>query len=133
MQSKFFPQKHFTRDVLLTQTAPGTFKITFGGVEYLPTNDPTKAGALLFGLRPKGIQFQCSEDPGVFLHLATRAGHILHLYANGSRMMHDGTERISREDLLKRIADAVSLAPTPETAAKAKALILENLGPNSGI
>jgi hypothetical protein len=124
---------HFTRDVLLTQTDPGTFKIAFDGVEYLPTDNPMKMGVLLFGLRPKGIQFQCSEDPGGFLHFATRAGHILHLFANGSRTMPDGMERISRVELLRWIADAVSLAPTPETAAKAEALILENLGPNSGI
>lgn len=125
--------KHFTRDVLLTQTDPGTFKIAFDGVEYLPTDCPTKVGVLLFGLRPKGIQFHCSENPNGFLHLAMHAGYILHLYANGSRMTLDGGETISKADLMRWIDDAVALAPSPETAAVARTLILENLGPNSGI
>jgi len=55
--------KHFKEDVLLSETENGTYQLEFKGVKYRPTDNPTSAGVLLFGLRPKGIRFDCKTNP----------------------------------------------------------------------
>lgn len=124
-------QEHFKHVVTMTQTAPHTYKIKFRGIEYLPTNNPTALGVLLFGLRPFGVDYvDCSDNPSTFLALATHAATILHMYAN-QKPGTPADRRIDPVDLERWAADAVALAPTTEAAIEAKRLIVENLGPNA--
>lgn len=120
----------FKEDALLTQVGPGEYKISFKGIEYLPTKRPEVLGALLFGLKPKGLRFEnCGQHPGVFLQIATKAGYALHLHANRKRLA--APEPIPGKTLLEIVGDAVALAPNPDAADTARALILENLGPHA--
>jgi hypothetical protein len=119
---------HFPRDVLLTSVGD-KFQLSFDGVDYLPTSNPTAAGALLFGLRPAGIKFSCDQSPDTFMWLASQAGYILHKFANGETHAVDDSELLPMADLLEWIASATALAPTLESALAAHNLIVENLGP----
>ena len=123
--------KHFKEDVLLRETENGTYQLTFKGVSYRPTDNPTAAGALLFGLRPKGIRFGCKRSPEKFMPLAQHAAHILHLHANGDKLTLGGQRRIAVVDLHEWVNADVALAPDEHTAEAARNLINENLGPYS--
>jgi len=121
--------KHFKEDVLLSETENGTYQFQFKGVKYRPTDNPTAAGVLLFGLRPKGIRFHCKTNPESFMFLAQHAGHILHLHANGDKVTLDGQRRLTLADLSRWVNEAVALAPDASRAEEVRALIDENLGP----
>jgi hypothetical protein len=121
--------KHFKEDVLLSETENGTYQLVFNGVRYRPTDNPTAAGVLLFGLRPKGIKFRCKRSPENFMSQAHHAAHILHLHANGDKLPLDGQRRIAVADLHEWVNAAVALAPDEHNAEAARTLINENLGP----
>lgn len=121
--------EHFKEDVLLSETEDGTYQLAFKGVRYKPTDNPTAAGVLLFGLRPKGIKFRCKGSPETFMFLAQHAAHILHLHANGDKVTLDGQRRIAPTDLHEWVNAAVALAPDEHNAEIARTLIDENLGP----
>lgn len=123
--------EHYTEDVLLSEPKPGAYQLKFKGICYKPTNNPTAVGVLLFGLRPKGIRFQCNSNPGTFMLLAHHAAHILHLHANGDRVTLDGHRRIALANLHEWVNDAVALAPDESSAEAARKLINENLGPHA--
>ncbi|OOG58062.1 hypothetical protein [Polaromonas sp. C04] len=120
---------HFTKKATLTTPEPDKFQVEFNGVRYKPTDDARAVGVLLFGLRPKGISFECNRDPSVFLYFAQHVAAMLHSHANGDKVRLDGRRRVSLEDLRKWVNDAVALAPDEESAIRARALINENLGP----
>lgn len=121
--------EHFTDDVLMRETEYGTYQLVFKGVSYRPTDNPTAAGVLLFGLRPKGIRFECKTNPQVFMFHAQHAAHILHLHANGDKVTLDGHRRLTLADLHNWVNEAVALAPDWYAAEAARKLVNENLGP----
>ena len=121
--------KHFKEDVLLSETENGTYHLVFKGVKYRPTDNPTAAGVLLFGLRPRGIRFKCNTNPQTFMFLAQQAAHILHLHANGDKVTLDGQRRLTLADLNSWVNEAVALAPDGLAAEEVRAWIDENLGP----
>jgi hypothetical protein len=121
--------EHFKDDVLLSDPEHGTYQLVFKGVSYRPTDNPTAAGVLLFGLRPKGIKFTCKRSPEKFMSLAQHAAHILHLHANGDKVKLDGHRRIAPTDLREWVNAAVALAPDEHNSEIARKLINENLGP----
>lgn len=128
--------QHFTQDALLTSTGPGEFRVTFKGVEYLPTRNADAMGALLFGLRPKGIKFDCNEPPQEFLQLAGDRGYALHCYANRGRSAEDNkllSTSVVTQQIAAEVDAAVALAPTAKDRKRTRELIVENLGPDSAV
>ena len=123
------PYEPYKEEVFLTEPTDDMFAISFRGINYLPTDNATALGVLLFGLRPAGINFKCKSDMAVPMHLAQHAAYILHLHANGDRIMHDGTRRVPLEDLHRWVASAVALAPNAESADWTRKAIDEALGP----
>jgi hypothetical protein len=123
--------EHFKDDALLSETENGTYQLVFKGVSYRPTDNPTAAGVLLFGLRPKGIKFRSKHSPEIFMSLAQHAAHVLHLHANGDKVALDGQRRIASADLHEWVNAAVALAPDERTAEAARTLVNENLGPHA--
>ena len=121
--------EHYKVDVLLCEPTNGSYQLFFKGVGYRPTDNPTAAGVLLFGLRPRGIKFKCKSNPEGFIFLAQQAAHILHLHANGDKVTSDGQRRVPLDDLHRWVTDAVALAPDEESAQSVRDLINENLGP----
>lgn len=121
---------HFTEDATLAGGDGGLFQIAFKGVQYLPTDSATAAGVLLFGLRPRGIQFSCAQDPELFMQKAIATGYTLDWQANRHKMPAD-REPVPPKILQMWVDAAVALAPDDATAAEARRLIIENLGPHN--
>ena len=121
--------EHYKVDVLLCEPTKGSYQLFFKGIGYKPTDNPTAAGVLLFGLRPRGIKFKCKSNPESFIFLAQHAAYIMHLHANGDKVTSDGQRRVPLADLHRWVNDAVALAPDEESAQSARDLINENLGP----
>jgi hypothetical protein len=116
----------------MTESSPGSFKLSFKGVDYLPTADATAAGVLLFGLRPRGVRFVAKGlTTDMFQYFALHAAYILHLHANGDLRTADGQRRVPLEDLHRWVELGVALAPTADTAIDARRLINESLGPSA--
>lgn len=123
---------HYIVDARMTESSPGSFQLSFKGVDYLPTADATAAGVLLFGLRPRGVRFVVQGSAtDMFEYFALHAAYILHLHANGDRTTADGQRRVPLEDLHRWVELGVALAPTADTAIDARRLINENLGPSA--
>jgi hypothetical protein len=121
--------EHYKVDALLCEPSPGTYQLFFKGVSYCPTDNPTAAGVLLFGLRPRGIKFKCIGNPEAFMVAAQQAAHVLHMHANGDKMTLEGKRRLPLLDLHRWVNDATALAPDEEASDAARVLINENLGP----
>lgn len=121
---------HFTEDATLTGGDGGLFQIEFKGVQYLPTDSATAAGVLLFGLRPRGVNFSCSQNPELFMQKAIVAGYTLDWQANPHKSSTDWYP-LPAETLQMWVNAAVALAPDDATAAEARRLIIENLGPHA--
>jgi hypothetical protein len=116
----------------MTESSAGSFQLSFKGVDYLPTDNATAAGVLLFGLRPRGVRFVVQGSAtDMFEYFALHAAYILHLHANGDRTTADGQRRVPLEDLHRWVELGVALAPTEDTAIDARRLINENLGPSA--
>ncbi len=121
--------EHYKVDVLLCEPTKGSYQLFFKGIGYKPTDNPTAAGVLLFGLRPRGIKFKCKSNPECFISLAQGAAYMLHLHANRYKVSADGPRQLTLEKLHEWVNDAVALAPDDESAQSARDLINENLGP----
>lgn len=121
--------KHFCEDIALGEPEPGRYQFTFKRVVYSATRDPIAAGVLLFGLRPRGIKFDCNSNPQSFLHFAYHTARILDLHANGDKLGPDGQRRLTLEELNHWVNLAVSLSPNDIVALEVRALVDENLGP----
>ena len=121
---------HFTQDAAIKEISPRRFQVHFNDVVYGPTNNLTAIGTLLFGLRPRGIAYDFLGKATTTMWLIQRAAYILHLHANGDRVIRDGERCAMREDLERWIADAAALAPDEATATEVRRLIIDNLGPD---
>jgi hypothetical protein len=123
------PYKPYAEEAFLIENEPGSYSISFRGINYLASNDLTALGALLFGLRPCGFNFRCQRDPSVPMHQMHQTAHILHLHANGDRNFPDGSRRISEVDLTKWVESATGLAPTAHAADFVRGCVDAALGP----
>jgi hypothetical protein len=121
---------HFTEDATLAGGDGGLFQIEFKAVQYLPTDSATAAGALLFGLRPRGVTFACTQDPELFMLKAIAAGYSLEWQANPHKLPA-GQEPAPAKILRQWVDAAVALAPDEASAAEARQLIIERLGPHA--
>lgn len=121
---------HFTEDAVLTGGDGGLFQIEFKGVKYRHTGAAIAVGVLLFGLRPRGVKFACSQDPEAFMQRAIATGHSLDWQANPHKMPA-GREPVPAKILQMWVDAAVTLAPDEDTEAEARRLIIENLGPHA--
>lgn len=121
---------HFTEDAVLTGGDGGLFQIEFKGVKYRHTGAAIAVGVLLFGLRPRNVKFACSQDPELFMQKAIVAGHTLDWQANPHKSSTDW-DPLQDETLQIWVDAAVALAPNDASAAEARRLIVENLGPNA--
>ena len=121
--------KPYAEEAFLIESEPGSYSISFRGVNYIASNDLTALGVLLFGLRPAGFNFRCIGDPTLSMHQMQQAAYILHLHANGDRYLPDGSRRISDADLAKRVESAADLAPTSDAADFVRDCVDAALGP----
>jgi hypothetical protein len=121
---------HFTEDATLTGGDGGLFQIEFKGVKYRQTPAAIAVGVLLFGLRPRGVKFACSQDPEPFMQKSIATGHAMDWQANPHKMPA-GREPVPAKILQMWVDAAVALAPDDATAAEARRLIIENLGPHA--
>jgi hypothetical protein len=121
---------HFTEDATLAGGDGGLFQIEFKGVQYRHTGAAIAVGVLLFGLRPRGVKFACSQDPETFMQRAIATGHSLDWQANPHKLPAD-REPVPAKILQMWVDAAVALAPNDASAAEARRLIVENLGPNA--
>ena len=121
---------YFTEDATLTGGDGGLFQIEFKGVKYRQTPAAIAVGVLLFGLRPRGVKFACSQDPEPFMQKSIATGHAMDWQANPHKMPA-GREPVPAKILQMWVDAAVALAPDDATAAEARRLIIENLGPHA--
>jgi hypothetical protein len=104
------------------------FQLSHDGIDYLPTNSANATGALLFGLRPRGIHFEWNQSFKRFMQQVQTAAWALHMYAHRECVGSEFQKDVEVE-MMTLIAEATALAPTPETAVIAHNLIVKNLGP----
>lgn len=124
--------KNFSQEAFLTQQhGDSRYQITFKGITYKPTANANALGALLFGLQPAGVRFDCKTDPKYFMYFARHAALILHLRANGPRPTLEKLKRVPLSDIKCWVTEAASLAPTDALARDVKALIDATLGPRA--
>lgn len=121
---------HVTDDAVLTGGDGGLFQIQFKGVKYRHTGAAIAVGVLLFGLRPRGVKFACSQDPETFMQRAIATGHSLDWQANPHKMPA-GREPVPAKTLQMWVDAAIALAPDEASAVEARRLIVKNLGPNA--
>jgi hypothetical protein len=98
------------RDILtLKQVARDRFQVSFDGVDYLPTNDTTFAGTLIFGLKPREVVTDGSRGTELFYMMAKVAVYTLNGHVKGRSMPEDALQRWK--------AGAIALAPCAGTAS----------------
>lgn len=110
----------------LLEANPGNYQLTFAGVTYRSTGSVTALGMLLFGLQPSVVYFDAEQNPERFLDECICQAQELQLLAGSTH----GISEADRAFTAGLVEEAAELAPDASTAAVARKLMLENLGPN---